>query len=1511
MNPSPPAKTAEQPPKPRRLWRTVVPALLLAPFIVLAAGYGALQLPALQTKILARLADGAGGPDLQISLSGVAGSFPFDITVERLTLGDREGPWATLQELELSWSVAAIWSPVIEVERLAIGTVAIQRTPKATATPATPDVTGDPTPRRLGLPVGLRLRQLSLPRIELAAGLFGQAMTLALSAQARTDQRGQLDARFDLRSFDSADRLAGKLRYDLPGDRLAVDLTADFPEASPLLARAELAALAPLTVALNGAGPITDWQADLSVRASQGFDLNATASLTSLSPLALTLVGDSSPAALLPADLRVLVAPALSFDLSLLFDDQARQAALPRIVLETALFRAEGQIALGLMDQRLTGALSLDIKQAEQLSSLTAPARFARARVNSRLGGTLSEPEVSVDGALSALDLTSLSIAELTFQAEAGLDRKTADQSLTFQLTSQASGLTGPDALTGLLTGPLTVTTRGRLRGRDPAPPGAAQSTTSLPEITRLDLTRLDQAQLDLSQLTVTSDRFTAQAQLTMDLARQWGAGQVRVSLPDIAPMAALVGQPAGGRLDGDLTLSLEGPDLLRISGLVTTRALTLADPRLAALLGQTPAIDLNLALRSFSDLTLESTRLQFTAGQLALGGTLNFDRQDLDLTATLQLPELARLQAAGLPLQGAATLTAALRGPFAGTQADWSLTSARLGSPLGDFDAVRAQGQVKQARNGVTTAMTLTATFANLPLNLTAQADLAGQTLTLPRFALTHGPGELQGQLAIDLDQRLTRGPLTRGLLTLKLPDLAAYQSLTGDALGGGLDATLDLGVTANRQQMAVRLDGRSLAYRPQTTGRQTGAQKSREPQALGAETLTLRGKFDDLLGRPSSQVTARITRLAAPGLTLPQLDLRLAGPADDLSFSGDGRGTLNDQPLTLDFSGRTALDDQPRVRLESLNVGLAARDLRLLGPAQLTIAPSQLRLDDLNIALDGGRLRAAFNQEEGRITLAAKLTDLPLSLVQILMPQVKLEGRINADLDLQGPLTNPTGRVDLQIPDFRSAAMAKGQSAQWRVQARLSQKSLTGSAGLSGLSAQPLDLAWTLPLAFDGSLFGVGLARQRPFQLSANWQGSAGRLLEVIGSDRVSLDGALAFKLAADGTLETPNLVGDLTLRDGSYENFLLGSKLQPVAFDLRLDGDQLRLTSFSVADGKGGTASLSGEVTRLFDSARRVSFVTEAKDFILVGRDDVFIKLNWQVRATGNQQAATLEGRVENNLTEIYLTADLPPSFAEIKVTDANAAPAAPTPADQPPGPTFQQQMLFDLTLDLPGRFFVRGRGLDSEWQGSFKLAGSAANPTLVGALTPVRGFFDFAGRRFELTDADLIFAGDKLVPEFSVLAVYRGNDDFRAWVRISGTSDAPTLTLSSEPALPQDEIVARVLFGKESARLSQAEAFQVASAIATLTSGGPGVIDAVRARLGVDVLNFAPARTENELGRLQAGKYVTDRVYIGVEQGAQSGSSSAVVQMDVGQGFKLESQFDPRVENNIGLRWEWAY
>jgi translocation and assembly module TamB len=142
-----------------------------------------------------------------------------------------------------------------------------------------------------------------------------------------------------------------------------------------------------------------------------------------------------------------------------------------------------------------------------------------------------------------------------------------------------------------------------------------------------------------------------------------------------------------------------------------------------------------------------------------------------------------------------------------------------------------------------------------------------------------------------------------------------------------------------------------------------------------------------------------------------------------------------------------------------------------------------------------------------------------------------------------------------------------------------------------------------------------------------------------------------------------------------------------------------------------------------------------------------------------------------------------------------------------------------------------------------------------------------------------------------------------------VRITGTPVAPKFTLESTPALPQDEILARVLFGRYAAQLSALEAAQLAAGLGQLAGGQAGFDPAGHLRQATGLDRIAVGASGGA-ATLQAGKYLADNVYVQLGAG-EAGGAAAEVEWEPRPGLSITSGARANGDSRIGVRWKKDY
>jgi translocation and assembly module TamB len=226
-------------------------------------------------------------------------------------------------------------------------------------------------------------------------------------------------------------------------------------------------------------------------------------------------------------------------------------------------------------------------------------------------------------------------------------------------------------------------------------------------------------------------------------------------------------------------------------------------------------------------------------------------------------------------------------------------------------------------------------------------------------------------------------------------------------------------------------------------------------------------------------------------------------------------------------------------------------------------------------------------------------------------------------------------------------------------------------------------------------------------------------------------------------------------------------------------------------------------------------------------------------------------------------------------------------------------------------MPERLFLRGRGLDTEWKGRLRIKGPARRPAVTGNLSVVRGTANVLGKVFRLTSGSVAFDGSfPPSPQLEMVAEKKGAD-MTARIRASGSPAAFSLKLESDPPLPSDEILSRVLFGKSTTQISPMQALSLAQSINELSGRkSVGVFDRTRQMLGLDQLGITESESAQGGTAVSVGKYVGDKVYLQAEKTVTGEGGKVGVEVDVTRNIKLDTEAGAD-SAEVGVIWQWDY
>ncbi|HEY0276393.1 MAG TPA: translocation/assembly module TamB domain-containing protein, partial [Paenirhodobacter sp.] len=237
----------------------------------------------------------------------------------------------------------------------------------------------------------------------------------------------------------------------------------------------------------------------------------------------------------------------------------------------------------------------------------------------------------------------------------------------------------------------------------------------------------------------------------------------------------------------------------------------------------------------------------------------------------------------------------------------------------------------------------------------------------------------------------------------------------------------------------------------------------------------------------------------------------------------------------------------------------------------------------------------------------------------------------------------------------------------------------------------------------------------------------------------------------------------------------------------------------------------------------------------------------------------------------------------------------------------GSSSGQGFRLNVTVNAPRAIFVRGRGLDAELGGSIRLTGTTNNIIPVGHFSLVRGRLDILAKRFDLTDGNVALQG-AMVPWIQFVAT-TNQDDVAITLTLEGNATEPTLTIASSPELPEEEVLARLLFNKGLSNLSALQAAQLASSIASLAGkGGAGIMARLRQSFGLDDLDVGTDADGN--ATVKAGKYLSSKVYTDVAIDG-TGETTLNLNLDVTKNITARGSVGSAGDSGAGVFFEKDY
>jgi len=509
------------------------------------------------------------------------------------------------------------------------------------------------------------------------------------------------------------------------------------------------------------------------------------------------------------------------------------------------------------------------------------------------------------------------------------------------------------------------------------------------------------------------------------------------------------------------------------------------------------------------------------------------------------------------------------------------------------------------------------------------------------------------------------------------------------------------------------------------------------------------------------------------------------------DASYSPDGL----DVPIIFFASGNTDFQAAAQAKGETLEINRIQLDQ---GQARFASGYVSFPLVWRNLGTN-----AATIPSSGKVFATIQSENLDLKkLFSDLGIKAGTSGTLNARLDADGTIGDLNGSLNLQMRDLRNDRWPKMEAATFDLNAQAVHDRLTVLGKLQQARIQPLELNADMPFDIPKIARARKLPDDTPITAKARLPRSSVNFVRQFVPELEQLDGDLGLDVDLSGTIGKPVFsgAGDVTVNVARFTNATIPALTN---FSARLSFSQnaLSLERFG-GNLAGGPFTMNGRVTFPKLTEPTLDLKLKADSVLLARNDTLTARADADIMVTGPIAAATVSGNVAMTNSHILKNIDLIP-------IGLPGRPAPEPPSERPqfsfPNPPLRDWK-FDVAIKTKDPVLIRGNLATGGAIADIKLGGTGLHPELQGTvrLENVEATLPFS--RLEVSQGFLYFdPSDSMNPKLELhgTSVIR---DYTVRVYIYGTVLAPEAIFTSEPPLPQEEIISLIATGATREELS---------------------------------------------------------------------------------------------------------
>ncbi len=741
---------------------------------------------------------------------------------------------------------------------------------------------------------------------------------------------------------------------------------------------------------------------------------------------------------------------------------------------------------------------------------------------------------------------------------------------------------------------------------------------------------------------------------------------------------------------------------------------------------------------------------------------------------------------------------------------------------------------------------------------------------------------------------------------LVLSGPDVQASAAGTL-ALGDTGESKLayDVAVT-NLEPLATRI-GRPLAGSAHVVGDASGPAANltfvgklganRLRYGTNVDALTANStytvqipNFDIQQGRIQADSTATFVTVA--GRNLPRVTAKTTYEKNQLQFET----MVEEERRSLGLGGNVVFHpehDELHLRALNLTVGKTQWALPQGQEAIAKYSNDSVTLENFVFERGVQRVTAAGTvaigaaSENAPNNLNLKLDNVQVQDInELLLGNRSLAGVLNASAEIRGTRNNPVLQSDFAVTGGTVEGVKFNALSG---KANYSGRAIDVDARLEQTAAAVLTAVGTIPVP-DGP---GGTTRTEEFDLAVKSTPIDIALFQPATTQVTKLTGQFSADMRLRGTLEAPRLNGLVETTNGGFSVLATGVTYTNAIARLMFEGDRVLVDRFELSDDGRDRLVAIGEVGIERRSIGQMNLQISTSQFKVLDNQFGDMQIDSDVRVTGEVARPTVTGEIITRPARLEVDQILDQLSRNPYATEATVTTQAvavdgqeATPSGDNPEVGIYDAATIDVRLRLPDDLLLRGRDMHASFSrvglgdmnitvgGDLQIRKApAGQPDVVGAVTVVRGFYDFQGRRFEvLRDSQIRFQGSRPIDPALQVHAQRIISGVTAIVNIRGTARHPQVSLSSQPPLDEADVLSLIVFNQSINQLGEGERLNLAERAGGLAVGylATPLANSIARALDLDIFEIRATGGESGQPSIAVGQQFGSRLFVSFRQ-----------------------------------------